>query len=158
MLHLSKSSGLCPKCLHIENARKLGKYPVGGGSFGDVWKGEIDETLVCLKVVRVYHESDVQQLLKVCILLPKTWRESVDCFARMQDYMREAIVWQQLRHPNLLPFLGMYYLEPTGEQLALVSPWMDRGNLVRYLKDKPRESVDHQALVRCYERLFFRSR
>ncbi|KAJ8088466.1 hypothetical protein PM082_022539 [Marasmius tenuissimus] len=61
--------------------------------------------------------------------------------------MREAIVWEQLHHPNLLPFMGMYYLDEAREQLCLVSPWMDRGNLVRYLKNTLSERVDHQVLV-----------
>ncbi|KAK1228990.1 hypothetical protein PQX77_007965 [Marasmius sp. AFHP31] len=127
MLHLSKRSGLCPNCLNIKNVKRVGDYPVGGGGFGDVWKGKIDDQVVCLKMVKVYLVSDVQKLL--------------------QEYMREAIVWQQLHHPNLLPFMGLYYLDKAREQLCLVSPWMDRGNLVRYLKDTPREAVDHQALA-----------
>ncbi|KAL0570532.1 Receptor-interacting serine/threonine-protein kinase 1 [Marasmius crinis-equi] len=127
MLHLSKRSGLCPNCLNIKNVKKVGAFPVGGGGFGDVWKGKIGEQLVCLKVVKVYLRSDVAHLVK--------------------EYMREAIVWQQLKHPNLLPFVGMYYLDKTQEQLCLVSPWMERGDLLRYLKETPRKQVDHQALV-----------
>ncbi|KAL0567256.1 hypothetical protein V5O48_014743, partial [Marasmius crinis-equi] len=52
MLHLSKHSGLCPNFLFIRNVKKIGAYPVGGGRFGDVWKGKIGEQLVCLKVVK----------------------------------------------------------------------------------------------------------
>ncbi|KAF9259832.1 kinase-like protein [Marasmius fiardii PR-910] len=127
MFRLSKRSGLCPQCLMIEDVKKLGNYPVGGGAFGDVWKGEIGKVKVCLKVVKVYQTSDVQQLSK--------------------EYMVEAIVWQHLKHPNLLPFLGMYYLDKARVQLCLVSPWMERGNLVQYLKTTPRERVDHYTLV-----------
>ncbi|KAK1233929.1 hypothetical protein PQX77_002880 [Marasmius sp. AFHP31] len=127
MLGLSRSSGLCPDCLHIRNVKKIGNYPVGGGAFGDVWKGEIDKQSVCLKVVRATLDSDMQQLHK--------------------DYMREAIVWKQLLHPNVLPFMGMYYLEKDREQLCLVSPWMYRGNLTRYLNETGRENVDHQSLA-----------
>ncbi|KAL0568702.1 Rho guanine nucleotide exchange factor [Marasmius crinis-equi] len=113
------------------NVRKLGEHPVGGGGFGDVWKGTLgySETapIVCLKVVKVYLASDVQASLK--------------------EYLREAIVWKQLKHPNLLPFLGMFYLDGTRQRICLVSPWMEHGNLVHYLKDTPRESVDHLLLV-----------
>ncbi|KAF9257434.1 kinase-like protein [Marasmius fiardii PR-910] len=127
MLRLSKRSGLCPQCLMVKNVKRLGDFPVSGGGFGDVWKGKIGEQVVCLKVVKVYLVSDVQQLL--------------------QEYMQEAIVWQQLKHPNLLPFMGMFYLDKGQEQLCLVSPWMERGNLVKYLKVMPREQVDHYSLV-----------
>ncbi|KAF9257432.1 kinase-like protein [Marasmius fiardii PR-910] len=127
MLHLSKRSGLCPQCLMVNNVKRLGDFPVGGGGFGDVWKGKIGEQIVCLKVVKIYLVSDVQQLLT--------------------EYMQEAILWQQLKHPNLLPFMGMYYLDKVHEQLCLVSPWMERGNLVRFLKDTPRDQIDHHSLV-----------
>ncbi|KAJ8094292.1 Rho guanine nucleotide exchange factor [Marasmius tenuissimus] len=125
MLGLSKSSGLYPKCLTLKNVDKLGERPVAGGGFGDVWKGRVADQPVCLKVVRVFTKSDVGQLVK--------------------EYMREAIVWQQLRHPNLLPFLGIYHLSEN--ELCLVSPWMERGNLVTYLQNTPREEVDHLSLA-----------
>ncbi|KAJ8088403.1 Rho guanine nucleotide exchange factor [Marasmius tenuissimus] len=127
ILRLSRRSGLCPNCLNINSVERIGERPIDGGAFGDVWKGKIDDQLVCLKVVKFYLISDVQKLLKA--------------------YMREAIVWQQLRHPNLLPFMGMYYLDEDREQLCLVSPWMDRGNLMKYLKGTPPELVNHQALA-----------
>ncbi|KAG7090217.1 hypothetical protein E1B28_011818 [Marasmius oreades] len=127
MLHLSKRSGLCPQCLMIKNVKRLGDFPVEGGGFGDVWKGKIGAQVVCLKVVKVYLVSDVRGLLK--------------------EYMREAIVWQQLKHPNVLPFMGMYYLDKARGQLCLVSPWMERGNLVRFLKETRREDIDYHSLV-----------
>ncbi|KAK1230088.1 Rho guanine nucleotide exchange factor [Marasmius sp. AFHP31] len=105
----------------------MGSYPVAGGGFGDVWKGRVANEIVCLKVVKIYLASDVQQLLK--------------------EYMREAIVWQQLRHPNLLPFVGMYYLGEGQGQLCLVSPWMEQGNLVTFLKNAPPEWVDRTRLA-----------
>ncbi|KAJ8083210.1 hypothetical protein PM082_009082 [Marasmius tenuissimus] len=129
MIRLSKMSGLHPKCLSIQNVRKLGQYPIAAGGFGDVWKGivgESDEQVVCLKVVKVYLTSDVQALFR--------------------EYLREAIVWRQLKHPNLLPFLGIYYLE-NESQFCLVSPWMENGNLVQYLRATRKEDVDHLALV-----------
>ncbi|KAF9255260.1 hypothetical protein L218DRAFT_1036273 [Marasmius fiardii PR-910] len=127
MLHLSKQSGLFPQCLTIKNVEKLGDYPVGGGSFGDVWRGKIGEQIVGLKVVKTFLTSNVQKLLK--------------------DYMREAILWQELEHPNLLPFMGIYYLNDTRTQLCLVSPWMEQGNLTKYLENVSGEVVDHYLLV-----------
>ncbi|KAF9267918.1 kinase-like protein, partial [Marasmius fiardii PR-910] len=127
MLHLSKRSSLFPQCLMLKNVKKLGDYAVGGGGFGDVWKGSIGKRIVCLKVVRAYILSDVKQLLK--------------------EYMQEGIIWKQLKHPNLLPFMGLYYLDKSKGQLSLISPWMEKGNLVQYLKNTPVEHVDHYALV-----------
>jgi serine/threonine protein kinase len=50
--------------------------------------------------------------------------------------MHEAAIWQQLFHPNILPFYGMYFLEDYS-QLRLVSPWMDNGNAINYLRENP---------------------
>ncbi|KAF9263004.1 kinase-like protein [Marasmius fiardii PR-910] len=131
MIRLCKASGHYPRCLILQNVRKIGEHPVGGGGFGDVWKGTIGDSetvrVVCLKVVKIYLTSDVEKSLK--------------------DYLREAIVWKQLKHPNLLPFLGIFYLDDSRQRLCLVSPWMDHGNLVQFLKATPREAVDHLSLV-----------
>ncbi|KAF9255854.1 kinase-like protein [Marasmius fiardii PR-910] len=128
MLRLSKKSKLHPTCLRIQNVRKMGEYPIAAGGFGDVWKGVIGESTepVCLKVVKIYQNSDAEKL--------------------STEYIREAIVWRQLQHPNLLPFLGIYHLEHD-RQICLISPWMEKGNLVQYLKKTPREDVEHHTLV-----------
>ncbi|KAK1234510.1 hypothetical protein PQX77_002284 [Marasmius sp. AFHP31] len=124
MLRLSKTSGLHPTCLSIQNVKKIGDYPVAAGGFGDVWKGTIGDSgeIVCLKVVKVYLKSDLDKLTN--------------------EYQREAILWRQTKHPNVLPFLGIYQLEQT-QQLCLISPWMEKGNLVQFLKRTKREDVDH---------------
>jgi hypothetical protein len=44
-------------------------------------------------------------------------------------------VWRQLRHSNILPFIGLsksIFLENTLP--ALISPWMDNGSLRDYVK------------------------
>jgi len=40
-------------------------------------------------------------------------------------------VWRGLRHPNVLPFIGAVTLGP---KLYMVSPWMENGDLRRFLK------------------------
>ncbi|KAK1230559.1 Rho guanine nucleotide exchange factor [Marasmius sp. AFHP31] len=111
MLHISKKTGFHPKCLVIENVEVVGKHPVGGGGYADIWKGRLGKSLVCLKILRVFKEPEVQQVLKEC--------------------MPEAVLWKQLRHPNVLPFLG-FFLDTSGRP-CLVSPWMENGNLTEYI-------------------------
>ena len=60
------------------------------------------------------------------------------CWLHWQEYTREAILWKQLKHRNVLPFLGLYYLDKNKRRLCLVSPWMENGNLVQYLKKQRR--------------------
>ncbi|KAK7037376.1 Rho guanine nucleotide exchange factor [Paramarasmius palmivorus] len=130
MIRLSRRNGICPSCLTIRGVTKIGDYPVAGGGFGDIWKGRVgmaDNQLVCLKVVKVYLMSELKEKLK--------------------EYLCEAIIWRQLRHPNLLPCLGLYYLDDESQRICLVSPWMEYGNLVEFLRNQPPEAVDHVQLM-----------
>lgn len=58
----------------------------------------------------------------------------------------EALLWGQLSHPNILPFYGIYINEVRRNRFGLVSPWMENGNVVNYLKHNP--DVSRLPLVR----------
>ena len=45
------------------------------------------------------------------------------------------MIWNQLSHPNILPFLGI--ADIPGLSTCLVSPWVDNGNSVVYLTEHP---------------------
>ena len=45
------------------------------------------------------------------------------------------MIWNQLSHPNILPFLGI--ADIPGLSTCLVSPWIDNGNSVAYLTEHP---------------------
>jgi len=47
---------------------------------------------------------------------------------------RETRIWRQLRHPNVLRFIGPCVMSDT---IYLVSPWMDNGGAVGFLKKSP---------------------
>ncbi|KAJ7098394.1 kinase-like domain-containing protein [Mycena epipterygia] len=57
-----------------------------------------------------------------------------DTEAVLKEFGREALIWRQLSHPNLLPFFGLYYLD---KRLCLVSPWMENGNILEFLRKEP---------------------
>lgn len=59
-----------------------------------------------------------------------------------QRFSREAILWGQLSHPNLLPFFGLYRFR---SRMCIVSPWMENGPIPSYLENTPR--VDRVLLV-----------
>ena len=63
-----------------------------------------------------------------------------------QIFIREATIWGRLRHPNIVPFYGTYYLSQQNAGLCLVSPWFARGNIVDFLRQNP--EADRQVLVR----------
>ncbi|KAJ7300978.1 kinase-like domain-containing protein [Mycena albidolilacea] len=107
---LSRVSGLHPHCFALTGLQKIGQQ-VGGGGFGDIWKGLVRGQSVCVKIMRIFQNDDIQAVLK--------------------DFGREALIWRQLCHPNLLPFFGLYYVD---NRLCLVSPWMQNGNIMEFLR------------------------
>ncbi|KAJ7041007.1 kinase-like domain-containing protein [Mycena alexandri] len=112
LVRLSHASELHPRCFPIIGLQKIGQQVAGGG-FGDIWKGLLRGQSVSVKIMRVFQEQEVEAALK--------------------EFGREALIWRQLYHPNLLPFFGLYYLD---NRLCLVSPWMENGNIMQFLSKK----------------------
>ncbi|KAJ7983214.1 kinase-like domain-containing protein [Mycena polygramma] len=107
---LSGASGLHPRCFPLPDLQ-LGKQ-VAGGNFGDVYSGSLHGQNVAIKMMRIFGETDINMAL--------------------QNFGREAIIWRQLSHPNLLPFFGLYYHDG---RLCLVSPWMENGDIRTFLNE-----------------------
>lgn len=57
---------------------------------------------------------------------------------------REMDRWRDLHHPRILPFYGTCNV--SSNQLALVSPFMAKGNLCEYVATNP--DVDYVEVVR----------
>ncbi|KAJ7670959.1 kinase-like domain-containing protein [Mycena rosella] len=122
LIKVSGVSKLHPRCFTITGLEK--QRHIAGGSFGDVYKGVFRGQTVAIKMMRVFEESDIDALLK--------------------EFSREAIIWRQLCHPNLLPFFGLYYLQ---ERLCLVSPWMENGQIRMFLKKEPYDTDQLLSLI-----------
>ena len=60
----------------------------------------------------------------------------------VQKFCREVVTWKTLRHPNVLPLIGVMM---TGTQFAMVSEWMENGNINDFVKGHP--DVDRFELV-----------
>ncbi|KAJ7697963.1 kinase-like domain-containing protein [Mycena olivaceomarginata] len=59
----------------------------------------------------------------------------------LKEFGREALIWRQLSHTNLLPFFGLYYMEG---RLCLISPWMENGNIMEFLRKNPTSDTDRR--------------
>ncbi|KAJ7588153.1 hypothetical protein C8J56DRAFT_785516 [Mycena floridula] len=126
LIRLSRKSGCHPELFGLSGLTRSDAQ-VAGGAFGDIWQGHVRGRKVCVKVARVFRNDDIQRFLKV--------------------FYTEAILWSQLSHPNVLPLYGIYYLDNAeASRLCLVSPWMDNGNIVDFLKDAP-ALLNRQSLV-----------
>ncbi|KIM79496.1 hypothetical protein PILCRDRAFT_823402 [Piloderma croceum F 1598] len=115
LIRLCRSSGLYPECMILKGIEKAGTAAVDFGGYGDIWKGSLGGNEIGIKVLRILRTSEKEKFLKY--------------------FSSEAVIWRQLRHPNVLPFYGVYHLED--ERLCLASPWMNNGNVVRFLEFAP---------------------
>ncbi|KAF9259339.1 kinase-like protein, partial [Marasmius fiardii PR-910] len=85
----------------------------------DIYKGVFESQSVCLKVLKVYIEDGEEKRNK-----------------DLRDFYKETLLWTQLNHPNLLPFLGVNITLFSGK-LALVAPWMANGEITKFLETNP---------------------
>ncbi|KAJ7107522.1 kinase-like domain-containing protein, partial [Mycena epipterygia] len=62
-----------------------------------------------------------------------------------QQFFREALVWQGLRHRFILPLLGIDR-ESFPSSFCMVSPWLKNGTILKYLRHHGRGDVDRLLL------------
>ncbi|GLB37954.1 putative as part of the replication protein A (RPA RP-A), a single-stranded DNA-binding heterotrimeric complex, may play an essential role in DNA replication, recombination and repair [Lyophyllum shimeji] len=111
---LAGKSGLFPACFWLAGVEAIGDHSESAGGFADIYKGIFRGRAVCLKTIRLDKKMQVEHFLKVC--------------------SKEAILWGQLSHLNLLPFFGMFRFK---NRISLVAPWMEHGDMNEYLKNHP---------------------
>lgn len=110
------------------------------GGFSDIWPGVYeDETFVAIKVIRCC-ETDVQKTKKVGYHYIASCNIEPDC---LQNFCREVITWKRLSHPNILELIGVTMND---RECTMVSPWMECGNIMSYLREN--RDVNPLELVR----------
>jgi serine/threonine protein kinase len=130
-----------PKSMHIPDCSE-DSVEIEGGGFANVSRGTYQGRPVAIKVVRVYITSDMDDILSVSLC--STYTATPVRMDGLQRFCREGVAWKYLRHPNILPLLGVTVSE---HRFAMVSEWMENGNIVQFVgKDK---HVNRTELVRC---------
>ncbi|ESK96338.1 hypothetical protein Moror_7124 [Moniliophthora roreri MCA 2997] len=129
LLVLVKKHHILPESLFLKHITREGTHALRGGGFSDIWKGAFEERSVCLKVMRIHLEANERKRDRI-----------------VAAFCREALVWTQLNHPNVLPLLGVN-TELFQPALCLISPWMSNGDIVTYLEEHP----DHDRLRSVHE-------
>jgi len=98
---------------------------IGGGAFGDVYKGMyLGTTEVALKKLNEGAGSDV-----------------------VEEFKQEADMLQRLQHPNVTQFLGIW-ISPEREQY-LVTEFMAKGSLLSVLRDVNEKPTIQDILKMC---------
>ncbi|XP_019357357.1 PREDICTED: Abelson tyrosine-protein kinase 2 isoform X2 [Gavialis gangeticus] len=97
------------------------KHKLGGGQYGEVYVG----------VWKKYS-------LTVAV---KTLKEDT---MEVEEFLKEAAVMKEIKHPNLVQLLGVCTLEPP---FYIVTEYMPYGNLLDYLRECNREEVSAVVLL-----------
>ncbi|KAJ7160881.1 kinase-like domain-containing protein [Mycena filopes] len=121
---LSASSDRFPSSIFITGITGQEDYPTFGGRFGDVYRVSCNNQLVALKYMRAVHFLRGEELRRI-----------------RSKFSREALVWRSLQHRHILPFLGIDQ-NNYPSSLCMVSPWMEHGTILNYLKRHGRANVD----------------
>ncbi|CAE6429598.1 unnamed protein product [Rhizoctonia solani] len=112
--------------LYLHGCRNITPYlnramssdnPVAGGGFGDVYRGALNNgTEVGLKCVRLEVDLDNEGQ------------------KRVKEAAKELYIWSKCNHPNVLELIGVTQHH---NRIAMVSPWMENGDLTRFLQTHP---------------------
>jgi serine/threonine protein kinase len=71
-------------------------------------------------------------------------------------FCREALVWRQLKHANVQPFLGVdAETFKTSGHICMVSPWVAKGTLLQVIQSGNLEGLERTRLVRIFIILYF---
>ena len=69
---------------------------------------------------------------------------------KLSDFLEEAAIMKEMRHPNLVQLLGVCTREPP---FYIVTEFMSRGNLLDYLRNSDRKSITQRILVYMSEQI-----
>ncbi|KAG7313135.1 hypothetical protein JYU34_000224 [Plutella xylostella] len=110
-----------PDHWEIDRTDIVMKHRLGGGQYGDV-----------------YEAAWKRGNLTVAV---KTLKD--DTMA-LKDFLEEAGIMKEMRHPNLVQLLGVCTREPP---FYIITEFMSRGNLLEYLRAAHRDKVDAVVLM-----------
>ncbi|KAG6861955.1 hypothetical protein C0995_009139 [Termitomyces sp. Mi166 len=129
LVKLSHKCDMYPQPLDLATVNRE-EDPFANTGFFEIYKGRLQNRMICLKVVTANTLSIQSKLVK--------------------EYFREAVLWSQLAHPNVLPFYGIHRLGDRRNRVAFVSPWMQNGDVHTFLQENPDTSRRHLLLdVAC---------
>jgi len=97
------------------------KHKLGGGQYGDVYEAIWKRYNVTIAV--------------------KTLREDT---MKLSDFLEEAAIMKEMKHPNLVQLLGVCTREPP---FYIITEFMSRGNLLDYLRGADRTEVNEVVLM-----------
>ncbi|KAJ7442266.1 kinase-like domain-containing protein [Mycena latifolia] len=124
LVKLSEASDTLPSSLFIQGVSRLDKEPTFCGTFGDIFRASYHGQDVALKRIRVFQRDSGRHKIR-------------------QRFCREALLWQRLQNPFVLPFTGID-AESFPSFLCMVSPFMRHGTILKHLAENGNANVERR--------------
>ncbi|KAF9649119.1 hypothetical protein BDM02DRAFT_3186537 [Thelephora ganbajun] len=99
-----------PKSMHIPDCSE-GSVEVECGGSANVLQSTYKGHRVAIKVIHSVYASNLDVI--------------------RSRFCREVVAWRHLRHPNILPLLGV---TTSGHRFAMISQWMEDGNISQFIE------------------------
>jgi len=121
VVKLSVQFAIIPEGLMIQEGIDWGtsRIRAGEGGYAVVYRAEYNGVEIGLKLLRGFGARYPEVLKEFC---------------------REILLWKDLRHPRVLPFLGVH-LDCDGDYF-MVTPWMSKTSISRYLRSRSSAHVN----------------
>ncbi|TFK43201.1 kinase-like domain-containing protein [Crucibulum laeve] len=115
VMKLCEKANTLPSSLVIEGVELRERDAIYGGGFADIYRGSYQGKDVALKRMRIFQRGQDRQKMH-------------------KNLCREALIWQRLQHPHVLPFLGVDS-STFAPFLCMISPWMQHGTIMKHLEE-----------------------
>lgn len=120
-----------PDSMRIETCLNGPMDEERSGGCGTVSRGEFQGRPVAIKILRLCLTDEFEEHFSVSASFSLTQWDRFSSW-NLQIFRREVIAWRHLQHPNILPFIGV---NVERHKLAMVSEWMDHGNINEFLRN-----------------------
>ncbi|KAF7308499.1 hypothetical protein HMN09_00698900 [Mycena chlorophos] len=128
LVKLAEASDALPASLFIRGVVEVDKEASFGGAFGDIYRASHNGRDVALKRMRVH-----------------VFQRNSEWHNLRRRFYREALLWQRLQHPFVLPFTGID-TETFPSFFCIVSPWMAHGTILKHLAENGNANVERRLL------------
>ena len=115
-MKVSLKYDILPGSLFLKGVKLIETDSRGIGGFADVYYGSFEDKPVAIKRLRVYVAAPNSRKIKL-----------------RQAFCREAMLWKNLSHRHVLPFVGVCDEVFSNRSISMVLPWMAKGSIRHYI-------------------------
>ncbi|THH26666.1 hypothetical protein EUX98_g7522 [Antrodiella citrinella] len=131
---------ILPTALILRGVQLIDNTHHGSGGFADVYCGTYGEYKVALKRLRVYAQAAPSDKMKL-----------------KKGFYRESILWKNLVHDHIVPFLGVAEDVFENGMICMILPWQEKGALRQYLKKLRSEGMNDEQFTLAVDRWLYQT-